>query len=98
MIANEMNRAKKSLEVKDSSRLENCYERVLVLTDLTIQGNTKSTLRGELLRWRDLVARLYMDTRTSLPDAREHESLFKCLLLFTTEASKQRPFVLTGSS
>ena len=98
MIANEMNRATKSLEAEDSRRLENCYERVLALTDLTIQGSTKSTLRGELLRWRDLVAELYVTTRTTVPNARDHEASFKCLLLFTAEASKQRPFVLTGTS
>jgi hypothetical protein len=95
MIANEMNRAKKSLAAKDARRLENCYERVLALTDLTIQTSTKSTLGGELLRWRDLVAGLYVAAGATVPHARDHEALFKCLLLFTAEASKQRPFVLT---
>jgi hypothetical protein len=86
------------VEAKESRRLENCYERVLALTDLTIQTATKSTLRGELLRWRDLVAGLYVTTSATVPDVGDHEAVFKCLLLFTPEASKQRPFVLTGDS
>jgi len=39
MIANEMNRASKLLGPRDHDRLRGSYERVLALTDLTIQVN-----------------------------------------------------------
>ena len=56
MIANEMNRASGLILSGDIDRVKNCYERVLQLTDLTVRAQTKSTLRWELLRWRDLIA------------------------------------------
>jgi hypothetical protein len=91
MIANEMNRAGKLYKLEEGEHLNNCYERVLRLTDLTIRVNSKNTLRRELLRWRDLIAGLYISTARERED---HEAAFKCLLLFTPEASKQRPHVL----
>ncbi len=57
------------------------------LTDLTIQANAKPTLRREILRWRDLIAKLYISAE---PDVEAHTFAFKSLLLFTPEASKQR--------
>jgi hypothetical protein len=92
MIGNEMNRAAKFMESADTAHLENCYERVLNLTDLTIHVNPKPTLRRELLRWRDLIAQLYVSDK---PDAKAHRAAFKVLLTFTKEASKQRQYVLT---
>jgi hypothetical protein len=91
MIGNEMNRGKKLLDSADIVGLRNCYERILTLTDLTIRVNTKSTLRRELLRWRDLIAELFL---SSDPDRRDHMAAFQLLLLLTPEASKQRPYVL----
>ena len=61
MIANEMNRASSLLRSGDIVRTKNCYERVLQLTDLTVGVQTKSTLRRELLRWRDLIAQLHVE-------------------------------------
>jgi hypothetical protein len=92
MIGNEMNRAKKLLDSADLDRLRNCYERVLTLTDLTIRVNTKPTLLRELLRWRGLVAELFLSVD---PDRRNHMAAFESLLLLTAEASKQRQHVLT---
>jgi hypothetical protein len=91
MIGNEMKRAMRWLDSEDTDRLRNCYERILNLTDLTIRTNTKSTLRRELLRWRDLIAQLYI---SPAPDMNEHKAAFKVLLCFTPEASKQRQYVL----
>ncbi len=95
MIANEMNRATQLLPPKDGQRLKNCYERILNLTNLTIRVQEKRTLRRELLRWRDLIAELYISPEANAPD---HMAAFKCLLCFTPEAAKQRPYVLDSSS
>ncbi len=86
MIANEMNRAGKLMGPLDRGRMRAAYERVLNLTDLTARVQHKTTLRRELLRWRDLVAELYISPD---PDASSHAALFRCLLRFTPEASKQ---------
>lgn len=86
MIGNELHRASKLLDPSESERLRSAYERVLALTDLTIQTNAKRTLRRELLRWRDLVGRLYVADRR--PPA-EHAAALRALLRFTPEASRQ---------
>jgi hypothetical protein len=91
MIGNEMNRATKLLESTDNERRSNCYERILNLTDLTIRVNPKPALRRELLRWRDLIAQLYI---TPSPEPEAHKEAFKILLTFTVEAAKQREHVL----
>lgn len=90
MIGNEMNRATKLL-ADTEGRLTRSYERVLNLTDLTIAVQTRSGLRRELLRWRDLAAQLYISPEPA-PDA--HRQAFRCLLQFTPAASRQIPFVL----
>ena len=60
MIGNEMNRATRLLRQEETTGLALAYERVLRLLDLTVEVQLRSTLRRELLRWRDLVADLYM--------------------------------------
>jgi hypothetical protein len=91
MIGNEMNRGKKSLELKDLLELRRSYERVLRLVDLTVEVQNRSSLRRELLRWRDLVAALYIIPE---PSAEDHRDAFRCLLLFTPVAAQQIPYVL----
>ena len=91
MIGNEMNRAGKLFRPEDRERRGHAYERALYLTDLTIQAHDRHGLRRELLRWRDLAARLYVD---SDPRPEAHAEAFRALLRFTPEASKQIPFVL----
>ena len=86
MIANEMNRAGKLLGPDDAARRRNAYERVLALTDLTVTVQPHRPLRRELLRWRDLVAALYL---ASPPRAADHRAALRCLLRFTPEASRQ---------
>ena len=56
IIANEMNRAKRLFSPLDKRGLALSYERVLCLTDLTVQSNSQRSLRKELLRWRDIVS------------------------------------------
>ena len=90
MIANEMNRASSRVLAGDLDRTKTCYERVLQLADLTVRTQTRSALRWELLRWRDLIAKLYIE-ETTRPE--EHRQAFRCLLYFTPEASRQIPFL-----
>ena len=91
MIGNEMNRAKRLIELRDFPGLSLAYERVLRLLDLTVEVHQRSTLRRELLRWRGLIAELYVQPE---PIAVDHIAAFRCLLLFTPVAAQQIPFVL----
>lgn len=91
MIGNEMNRAARWMRPEDRSSLELAYERVLRLVDLTIEVHSRPALQRELLRWRDLIAELYIR-----PDSApgEHADAFRALLFFTPVAAQQIPFVL----
>ncbi len=91
MIANELQRAASWLDPQDGERLRNCYERALRLTDLTIQTRARRAFRRELLRWRDLLAQLYVAERS---DSRGHREALRALLLLTPGAARQIPFAL----
>jgi hypothetical protein len=91
MIGNEMNRAKRFVRPEDRASLALAYERVLRLVDLTVEVHARSTLRRELLRWRDLIAELYLCPEH---DPAGHAAAFRTLLLFTPEAARQIPFVV----
>ena len=86
MIANEMHRASKLVRDEDRQRLGHSYERVLQLVDLTIRSHRERGLLRELLRWRDLVAELYL-SGSSRPD--QHHTLLRCLLSLTPAAFRQ---------
>jgi len=90
MIANEMHRAAGLFAPADRERLLGSYERVLRLTDLTIATRRGSSLRRELLRWRDLVAAQYISAG---PSPAAHRDAFRVLLEFTPTAYAQRPYV-----
>ena len=90
MIGNEMNRAARLLRPEDRPSLVLCYERVLRLVDLTIEVQRASGLRRELLRWRDVIAELYVGGEHG---GDGHAAAFRALLRFTPEASRQIPFV-----
>lgn len=94
MIGNEMNRAARLRQPADRASLNLAYERVLRLVDLTVEVQARPALRRELLRWRDLIAELYI---RSEHDPAAHAAAFRSLLLFTPEAALQIPHVLTGS-
>jgi len=94
MIANEMNRASKLLGPEDRDRLRGAHERVLALTDLTVEVNDRRALRRELLRWRGLVAELYLAPRV---DPAAHGAAFRALLQLHPETWKQLPHV-TGAA
>lgn len=91
MIANEMHRASRLLGPDDGESRRNAYERVLRLTDLTIQAQERRGLRRELLRWRDLVAEMYIARE---PRPASHLAALEALLLLDRVAARQRPYVL----
>lgn len=91
MIGNEMNRASKLMRPENRTHLQQSYERILRLVDLTVEVNSRPTLRRELLRWRDVIADLYI---SSDPNPGQHAAAFRCLLLLTPVAALQIPFVL----
>lgn len=90
MIANEMNRGSKLARDGDLRRLRNAYERVLQLVDLTVSCRPRRGMVRELLRWRDLVAALYLSSATD-PDG--HDALLRCLLRTTPAAALQIPHI-----
>lgn len=90
MIGNEMNRGAKLLSPEDWSGLQRAYERVLRLVDLTVEVQPRRGLRRELLRWRDLIADLYIQQG---PEPESHKSASKALLLMTPESSRQIPLL-----
>ena len=94
-IANDMNRASKLLGPADRERLARTYERVLALVDLTVAVNSSRSLRRELLRWRDLVAELYV---SEAPDAVAHGRAFRVLLQLHPETWRQLPYVTGAAS
>ena len=75
-------------ESGDSRRL--CYERVLRLVDLTVEVQSGRSLRKELLRWRELIAGMYIEPE---PDPENHREAFQCLLLMTPESAEQIQYV-----
>ena len=91
MIANELNRAAKLMAPPDQERLKNSYARALQLTDLTVDVRHEHGFRRELLRWRDLVVRLWLEPGS---DPESHRDALRCLLLFSPATARQFPFVL----
>jgi len=85
MIANEMNRVASSFEPKYDRSRRLAYERVLALTDLTIGVTERSGLRRELLRWRDLVAELFLGDA----DPAGHAAVFRVFLLLSPAGREQ---------
>jgi hypothetical protein len=86
MIANELNRASKLVRPGDHERRRNSLARALTLTDLTAGGNVRPPFRRELLRWRDLLASLYLNGGE---DPKELSAILRVLLRFTPETSRQ---------
>lgn len=91
MIANEMNRASRLFDERDHASRQLAYERVLRLVDLTVQATNRHSLRKELLRWRGLIGKAYVD-RTF--DLAAHLAALRVLLLTSPIAAKQIPYVL----
>jgi len=94
MIANEMNRATALMDADDGRSRGLAYERVLRLVDLTVAVNPRRALRRELLRWRDLVAALYLE---AAPNMREHRAVLRCLLQLAPITAAQIPYILDNA-
>jgi len=93
MIGNEMNRATRLMGPAELPSLRRGYERVLRLVDLTVGAAPGLGLRRELLRWRGLMAELYVADR---PDEQAHRAAFRALLQMRPEAAKQIRYLLEG--
>jgi pantothenate kinase len=91
MIGNEMNRARGLLEAEDAERLRRAYERVLRLVDLTVETRPRAAFLRELLRWREVVAELYLRGRG---DPRAHAGAFRALLRLTPASARQVALLL----
>ncbi|HEX4962294.1 MAG TPA: hypothetical protein VF173_15770 [Thermoanaerobaculia bacterium] len=92
MIGNEMNRATRLLQLADHRGLLLAYERVLRLVDLTVEVQPAHGLRRELLRWRDLIAEMYVSPELH-PD--HHAAAFRALLQLTPASARQIPLLLS---
>lgn len=77
MIANELHRGTGLLRPGDAALRRSAYTRALRLTDLTVEARSRRPLRRELLRWRDLVAALYL---AESPDPAAHRAALIALL------------------
>jgi len=86
MIANEMHRTTRLMGPADRASRSLAYERVLRLVDLTVAVAERRSSRRELLRWRDLVAALYIDER---PQPGSHRTALRVLLQQTPESAAQ---------
>jgi hypothetical protein len=95
MIGNEMHRASRLLAAGDRTSRRLAYERALRLVDLTVAVQDRRALRRELLRWRDLIAMLYVDPE---PRPQAHAEALRCLLRFTPGSARQIPLVLPETS
>lgn len=85
-IGAEMQRALKFLSIERSLERRACYERALGLVDLTVEVQQGASLRRELLRWRGVVAGLYLRAE---PDPRAHRQSLRVLLRLHPESAKQ---------
>src|SRR5512143_3512086 len=89
-IGAEMQRASNLWHESEHALLQACYERVLRLVDLTVEVNDHPHLRRELLRWRDVIAELYLRDKAD-PDA--HRQALRVLLELHPEAAEQIPIL-----
>ena len=85
-IGAEMQRALKYLRVERSLELRACYERAMALVDLTVEVQPDKNLRRELLRWRGVIAELYIRPE---PDPSVHRQALRVLLRLTPESALQ---------
>jgi hypothetical protein len=93
MIGNEMNRGLRFARAGQVEPVRLGYERVLRLVDLTVGTNLRHAFRRELLRWRDLIAELYVE---GAADPTRHRAAFRALLQLRPAAARQIPLLLGG--
>ena len=93
-VAAEMSRATTALTRGEMDACRNCYERVLAMAELTVGGTSSRSLRRELLRWRDLVAELFV---ADSPDPVTHDAVHRALLLLVPSTFAQLAFARGAS-
>jgi hypothetical protein len=84
-IALELQRGLHFLRRERLVELRCCYERALALVDLTVAVQTRPALRRELLRWRGLVAELYLGEE---PAPERHRQALKLVLQLNPESAR----------
>ena len=89
-IGVEMQRAIDSLRPDRIESLHLSYERALRLVDLTVEVHSVRNLRRELLRFRDVIAELYLKDE---PDPRTHSIALRCLLWLHPLSAEQVQFL-----
>ena len=90
MIANEMNRARRLMGPDDAASRRLAYERVLRLTDLTITAAERRAVRREMLRWRDVVAALFLAAEA---EPANHDTAMRVLLQQTPSSAEQLAYL-----
>jgi hypothetical protein len=95
MVANEVHRARTSLERRDAASARLAYLRALDLFDLTVQalGPTPAGRLRELLRWREVLAG---ESVRDEPDLHSNLLLLETLLRFSRRSAAQVPHVCRG--
>ena len=86
MVANELHRANKWIEKGDFSEVKLCYERAFELLYLTVEIPPKERKLRELLRFKEMLALLYVKKKPLLS---ENKSLEKVLILLDKESFAQ---------
>lgn len=89
-IGVEMQRASESLRLDRLESLRLSYERAMRLVDLTVEVHPIRNLRRELLRWREIVAELYLKDE---PDPETHGLALKAMLWLHPLSAEQVPFL-----
>jgi hypothetical protein len=85
-----MNRVASAIANGCEVSLRNGYERVLRLTHVAASGRVRPAFRRELLRWRDMVAELYLSDSA---DWAAHRNAFRALLRMTSVAARRIPLL-----
>ena len=85
-IGAEMQRALTFMRAERALELRSCYERAMALVDLTVEVQPDKSLRRELLRWRGVIAELYLRPES---DPRVHRQALRVLLWMSPESALQ---------
>jgi hypothetical protein len=83
MIATELSRAKNWIEKKQNFEINQCYERAFELIDLTVEDSKWKNGLKEILRFRELLAELYLQNNKN---AKMNQSLYDILLTLSVES------------
>ena len=83
MIANELNRAQNWLQKEENFEVNQCYERAFELLDLTLEDKKWHKGIKEILRFREMLAELYV---TKEKDKISNKKAYDILITLTPES------------